>query len=266
MSRGLLFDSLAHPTLNGSWLGKAPGQSFEELEDLISSEILSGAVACGLPNVGGYSHEAFFKRAGDIESVYPVAAITKTSSCAIRQEVREIAEIGYKSFKVHPRLLGLNKGYASYLPTIYEMAAELDLVIFICTYCYTAAPELPESDPLFELCGIMNHFPEVKTVLVHGGGVRIMEYAEVVRFNKNILLDLSLTLQKYFQSSIYYDLKFLFEKFDQRICIGTDSPEWSPIETIDFCQKLFDDTCLSQIKKDNIINKNIKNFLGLKND
>ena len=59
-------------------------------------------------------------------------------------------------------------------------------------------------------------------IIVHGGGLEIMRYVELSRFNANILLDLSLVFMKYKNSSIDKDIQFLFESFDQRISIGSD--------------------------------------------
>ena len=61
-------------------------------------------------------------------------------------------------------------------------------------------------------------------VLLHGGDVQLLRYAELVRFNANLILDLSLTIMKYAGSSLDADLSFLFREFDRRICIGSDHP------------------------------------------
>jgi hypothetical protein len=44
---------------------------------------------------------------------------------------------------------------------------------------------------------------------------------------ENYLLDLSMTMMRYKGSSIELDIKFLFENLDERICIGSDFPEYS---------------------------------------
>jgi predicted TIM-barrel fold metal-dependent hydrolase len=64
-----------------------------------------------------------------------------------------------------------------------------------------------------------------KILLMHGGCERVMEFAELIRFNQNIFLDLSLTLMKYQGSSVDNDLKFLFNNFDRKITLGSDYPE-----------------------------------------
>lgn len=94
---------------------------------------------------------------------------------------------------------------------------------------------------------------------MHGGCERIMEFAEFVRFSKNILLDLSLTIMKYRNSSIDNDIKFLFQNYDQKITLGSDYPE---INYKEFIKRIkFFSRGLTKKKKDNIYFKNFLRFI-----
>ena len=71
-------------------------------------------------------------------------------------------------------------------------------------------------------------FHNLKTILVHGGSIDILNYSEFVRNNRNdFLLDMSMTMQKYKGSSVEKDIFYLFNNFDERICIGSDHPEFT---------------------------------------
>jgi len=96
---------------------------------------------------------------------------------------------------------------------------------------------------------------------MHGGDVQVLRYSELVRFNETLLLDLSFTMMKYRGSSIDTDLAYLFRKFDQRICIGTDHPEYSHEDL----RERFDHLCagLPSEKVENIASRNLKVFLGV---
>ena len=84
------------------------------------------------------------------------------------------------------------------------------------------------------------------------------KYAELCRHNKNILLDLSLTIMKYKGSSIETDIDFLFNYFDRKICIGSDHPEWDYKNILNYLNK---NQKLAVIeKKVNILFKNIETF------
>lgn len=86
-----------------------------------------------------------------------------------------------------------------------------------------------------------------------------MRYAELVRFNPNLLLDLSMTICKYAGRSLDQDIGFLFRSFDRRICIGSDHPEWSHAAL----RARFDAfrEGLSQEKRENVAYRNILGFL-----
>ena len=77
---------------------------------------------------------------------------------------------------------------------------------------------------------------------------------------KNVLFDLSYTLCNYEGSSIDLDIRYLFKKFDRRICIGSDFPEI----TIDKLRKRFDyfSVDIEYKKAINIAYKNIEEYLG----
>jgi hypothetical protein len=67
-------------------------------------------------------------------------------------------------------------------------------------------------------------------ILLHGGVIKLLEVAEIVRHFPTVLLDLSFTLCKFAGSSLDLDIRYLFAQFDQRICIGSDSPEFTPMD------------------------------------
>ena len=70
-----------------------------------------------------------------------------------------------------------------------------------------------------------------------------------------------MTLFKYKGSSIDLDIDFLFNNFDQRICIGTDYPEHSHNKLRQFFEKK--SNTVKKTKLENIAYKNIMSFLGI---
>ena len=67
-----------------------------------------------------------------------------------------------------------------------------------------------------------------------------------------------MTMIKYEGSSIDDDIKFLFKNFDERICVGSDHPEYSHEkfrERFNFFSK-----GLTLKKKENIAFKNLERF------
>src|SRR4030095_11516626 len=104
---------------------------------------------------------------------------------------------------------------------------EHGLLVFLCTYQHCGIERYPSEDPFFSLVRALKAAPRARVVLLHGGDVQLLRYAELVRFNANLILDLSLTIMKYAGSSLDADLSFLFREFNERICIGSDHPEYT---------------------------------------
>lgn len=141
----------------------------------------------------------------------------------------------------------------------FQVAARLELPIFLCTYFHSAVSGYPTQDPLFDIAALLRRAPRARVLLVHGGDVNLLRYAEMVRFNPNLLLDLSMTFMKYRSSSLDLDIRFLFEQFDRRICVGTDFPEYTHGEV----RKRFIEMSkgISRTKLENIAFRNIEGFL-----
>jgi predicted TIM-barrel fold metal-dependent hydrolase len=89
-----------------------------------------------------------------------------------------------------------------------------------------------------------------------------MKYAELVRHNTNLLLDLSMTFMKYEGSSVDEDLTFLFSSFDRRICLGTDHPEWSHLQLRTRFEEVVAKTGIPEEKQKNIAYENLERFIG----
>jgi predicted TIM-barrel fold metal-dependent hydrolase len=117
-----------------------------------------------------------------------------------------------------------------------------------------------DEDPYWHLVKAINRNPDTRLVLVHGGGVRLLEYAELCRFSPNVLLDLSFTAQKYRNSGVGQNIAFLFETFDRRICVGSDSPEYDIDTTCRLAEQLA--AGLPDEKRRNIFYRNITTFVG----
>ena len=220
-----IFDMLAHPTMSGRWLGQKVDASFERLAQDLRSANFSGACAIGLHGVEGYDHELFVEACGRFPELVPVAGFDPhvpdpESDCAF------LRRLGYRGIKIHPRFSAAPIDKIG-LSDILAAARKSGLVTFICTYFHDRAESYPTADPMIAIVAALREVPDARVVLVHGGDVNLLRYAELVRHNENLLLDLSLTLMKYEGSSIDNDISFLFHKFDRRICIGSDHPEWS---------------------------------------
>ncbi len=253
-----IFDSLAHPTLTGKWLGHQQSATFTDLLAQMQQANIVKACAIGMDQTEGYAHTAFMEACSQYPELIPVAGLNPNHP-ELEKEIETIKQLGYVGVKVHARFSGAQATDDS-IGTVFQLAAQHKLVVFYCTYMHTAIEHYPVQDPLYALIANLKQAPTAKVILVHGGDVQLLRYAELVRFNHNLLLDLSLTLFKYEGSSIDADIRFLFQRFDRRICIGTDHPEYSA-QALRKRFEIFAEG-IPEEKKHNIAHKNLATFLA----
>jgi predicted TIM-barrel fold metal-dependent hydrolase len=101
----------------------------------------------------------------------------------------------------------------------------MDLLVFLCTIFHDSIHG--DENNLDSLYSLLKKTSNSKVILLHGGTVRLMEFMQMAKVFPNVLLDLSYTIMKYENSSIDFDLRYLFANCDRRICIGSDYPEWT---------------------------------------
>ena len=253
------FDSLAHPTLDGMWTDGKNGLSFAEYGQLLlKTPQLIGSVICGLPGVGSYSAEPFFNACQKLSStklIVPVAPLESTENIA--HQICKLKEIGFQGIKVHSRLL--NVEYSSnLLNELFSVAYRSGLPVFLCTFCYSRGTTQTPSDLYKLVVDALKMTPRTNLVLVHGGVHDLMLFYELARRAENVLLDLSYTLLKY--RTIYADhFRFLFDQFDRKLLVGTDSPEFSHAQLELELFMLFEGIRTDKVK--NICSGNMLRFL-----
>lgn len=261
-----IFDSLTHPMPNGNWLTPTQDRlnSAQRLLSAMQANHVQWALAVGMgPKTGGYQeeHYASFIRAQSA-NLFPVAFLdfeVLESGTPVAEYLRRLKNLGYVGIKIHPRISGISFSNA-HLPQLIKEANQLGLAVLLCTYFWSKDKKL-RTNTQEQLLALLCEVPDEKIVLLHGGAVRLLEVAEMARQFPRVLVDLSFTLCKYEGSSIDLDIRYLFEKFDQRVCVGSDSPEIGLAklrERFDLLTEGLDET-----KKNNIGYRNLQNHTGL---
>lgn len=228
-----LFDSLAHPTLSGNWLHPKYEQkaTFEQLAMAMTQAHYLKTCAIGMTGIEEYEHEPFIKKCQTYPNLVPIAGFDPTSfdtTTDLEANLSYLKQLGYVGIKIHPRFSNIRPVQdKEALINCLQLADKQELIVFYCTYQHCGLANYPTADPFYDLVAVLQKAQDTKVILVHGGDVNVLRYAELVRFNSNLLLDLSLTMMKYRDSSIDADIRFLFQQFDRRICIGTDFPEYT---------------------------------------
>lgn len=256
-----IFDSLTHPTISGKWLSGDYNAEFNALHTEMESNNVINACAVGLPNVGEYNHIDFINNCSNYHKLIPIAGFDLFTD-NIDEEISQLKKIGFKGLKLHPRCGNFSfENDHERIVEVMNSCYEHDLVVFICTYFSSEIDLFPNRDPFWDLVNIFKKSSKTKTILVHGGLTRIMQYADLVRFNSNILLDLSYTIIKYRGSSLDLDIKYLFESFDRKLCIGSDHPEFTIKDLRERLDLLNGD--VPKLKLENIYFKNLLNFFNV---
>lgn len=252
----MLFDTNLHVTLDEKWNEKVPKNKFLEIIKIKKKNNLKGFCAVGIHNIGNYDHKNFINKLKKYKFIYPVAPINLNKK--ISDEFDTIKKLGYNCVKIHNR--SFNKNFNKIdLDKIFYLCEKNSLRLMICTYFNDVPGNIPNTDAKYILAKYLNKYKDLKIMLLHGGCERLMEFAEMIRFSKNIFLDLSLTLTKYENSSIDSDIKFLFKNFDRKITLGSDYPD---VQYNIFMRRVnFFSKNLSKEKKENIFYKNALRFI-----
>jgi predicted TIM-barrel fold metal-dependent hydrolase len=219
-----LFDSLTHPTVDGRWLGSSHDARVEPLVAALRANGFGMACAVGLAGTNAYEHERFAALCQPYAELVPVAGIDPHAA-DLEAQLDAVRELGFRAIKLHPRISGFSFDDAAFVATL-EGAQRRELVVMLCTYLHAPLARYPERDPLYALVRALKRVPNVRVVLLHGGDVELLRWAQLVRHEERLLLDLSFTMMKYEGSSLDADLRYLFSSFHRRVCIGSDHPEW----------------------------------------
>ena len=166
----------------------------------------------------------------------------------------------FKGIKIHPRFSNIKISNHKIFSDLFSFAIENDIFIFICTY-YHSNIYYPEKDPLFSISKMKNNFPELKLVLLHGGDVRLVEYAQFARHYDDVYIDLSHTLTKYNSDYINSQILFCLNELDEKCLIGSDFPYLSLQSLREKADYLT--TNISKEKKINIFYKNAEKIFSL---
>lgn len=253
-----LVDSLTHPSVGGTWMNRAAGADFNSLIAEMKAAHVAAACAIGMWGMDNYEHESFMSSCRRHRELIPVAGYKPVTPSEIGPELDHLKELGFTGIKLHPRYSKIDIS-SNLVSAVLNAARDRELVVFYCTYMHGGLDQMPDEDPFTALVRSLKSAPGAKVVLVHGGDVELLRYMQLVRFNDNLLLDLSHTLLKYPGSSLDLDIGHLFRHFDRRICVGSDWPQFP-------CSALrgrFEDFAagLEETKARNIASLNLLRFL-----
>ena len=226
----MVIDSLTHVTSDGRWFNTNCDASIDRLLFEMAENGIDKAVVVALAD---YIDNEFVL---EICRKHPKRFIPGASfnPCKYNnvREVKlairsELYEHSFRIIKLHPRLNMYDPLDPRCLAILDELSSwDRKWFVWLDTLLYYPGGFRHRSvvDTLHE---IVCRYPNLFFVLLHGGGSRVLSLTEAMQGCTNVFIDISYTLCRYAQSSIWYDLQFLINTFDRRIIFGSDFPEIS---------------------------------------
>lgn len=257
-----IFDSSTHPTLNSNWLNSRYDSkaNFGLLVNDMQNNGIKKSFAIGMKNIGEYNENLFIEKVLQYENLLvPVAYFDFfdfSNIDELENYIKHLKKLGYAGIKLHPRFSDFNLANPK-LEFIIKSANDHSMIPILCTYF--SDKKLNLRNNLIELMALLSKIEKEKLILLHSGGIYALELINMAYVFENILFDLSFTLCKYEGSSLDLDIKYLFKKYDRRICVGSDFPEVSMKNLRERFEFFSDGLDIEKVQ--NIAFKNLEKYL-----
>ena len=256
-----IFDGLTHPNFSDKH------KLYNEVNKLSKNFNVKGALAVPLPsqvdNVDNY-----IDTCKEFDFFYPIG-LFDPFDLSIERQVSNFKNKKCYGIKVHPRFSEWNWSKDEGIDTLkilFENCSKYQLPILFCTYFPSKQELTPFVDPMYKLGSLISEFPKLKIILLHGGGVKILDYLEYFKNWDQVLIDFSYTILKYDGSSVDQDLTYSFKNLDKKISFGSDLPYCTYEMLISKIKLLVESSSLeiTDSKIQNIMHDNIIKFLDIK--
>jgi predicted TIM-barrel fold metal-dependent hydrolase len=233
------FDSLVHVTRDGTWMNGRHDASYSRLMTELDRGRITRACLVGLAGIvdNGYILECAHAAKGRLVPIAGIDPSRCSGDGAVVEQVAQLARAGFAGIKLHPRLNGYDPAGPSILRAV-RAASEHRLIVFLDTLFRQRSRATSHAADVVDR--IVHECEGAVIVLLHAGGAALLELAEMVRLHSNLTLDLSFTLLHYAGSSIDADVRWVMERLDQRVVIGSDMPEFAPAEAFARAEQLAD--------------------------
>lgn len=235
----MIIDSLTHVTPDGKWYGTRYDASLDRLLREMDRGGVDKAVVVAMAE---YISNDFVWETCNAHSdrLIPGASI---NPCAHETESRAAAEaenvLGAGDFpvlKLHPRMNGydpLDPRCLAALEALRGTGVRVWLdSIFRNGKCLMAKP------PVDTMQTLLQRFPDIDFVVLHGGGPLLLQMTELLTGHPNMTLDISLTINQYRLTSVSRDILYVLDKREKRTIVGSDFPEYTPSETYEELRRL----------------------------
>jgi predicted TIM-barrel fold metal-dependent hydrolase len=166
--------------------------------------------------------------------------------------VAEAASGRIQGLKIHSRLLGIREHNYPDLFDAYSRVAHLKLPTVIDAFYI--GHEMDIQPNLQRIAEMVSLFPDNTFIIAHSGGIRVMDYT-------NVVFELSLSLSYLKHSSVYADFGVLLRFGDRnRIIFGTDFPYVDAQDQLKVFLKMADDLNMNETDREKILYTNARHL------
>jgi predicted TIM-barrel fold metal-dependent hydrolase len=259
----MIIDANVHITSDGKWFTTPHDASLQRLRNCIEEAGIRAAIAVPLPGTIGNQEQAVLI-ANDTKIIHACTFnpalydSPESAQSAFRKEFGD----GKKRFvKFHNRF-GKYHAADERFYAVIRANDELDvpMVIGVCGLLHDR--NTPGAiDPAVYFFDLAQTMRNSNLIIMHGGGTRILQIAEMCRDLHHVFIDLSMTLSKYKETSVASDIRWLCHHYDRRIIWASDFPEVSILQAL----KDFDEVvgALAPERRANILGLNIAKLLDI---
>jgi predicted TIM-barrel fold metal-dependent hydrolase len=182
-----------------------------------------------------FVHDACTEFAGRLVPLYNPDFATPGKTIQKMEEFFD--QYSPRGLKVHPRYQGVTVNDAVVLE-VFHWAQEREVVILVDVFLHGPSLDNPDLHPI-AYHRVAQSMPQLKMILAHAGGYKMMEAFMVAKSNPNIYLDLSFTPAYFHGSSIAEDCGFLCRRLPSgRVLYGSDFPYVPFAESVDRARDL----------------------------
>ncbi len=255
-----LFDSNSHPNVHGKWLGKDLNNTFKELSQSIIKNKMMGSLAVGLDSIDKYDTSSFIAECNKYKKIIPIAGINPTEK-DFKNRIKKIKDLGFKGIKIHPRFskIDLVKNKDLIFDNI-NMCGDYGLTVLFCTYFNDSKKGFIIENPKNYVNDLLIKCMKVKIILMHCGFSLYEEFISNFTNFSNVLFDFSYTIMKIQKDGEIKLLMNIFNEYYNRICVGSDWPEYTHKDLLNKLHYLLQD--FENYKIEKITHKNLLDHIG----
>lgn len=179
---------------------------------------------------------------------------------AVEKLEKDVHEYGLKGLKLHPRVQNFKVNDPQIVPVI-QKASDMKIPVIIDTLLH--GPTLLKDNVPLLVDELARAVPEAKIVMAHMGGYKFMDALFVAKVNRNVYLELSVTLLYFANSPFEEQIGFVIQRVGPERCIyGSDHPTYIASEAFYSSVKVLEKYSLTGREIDYILGNTMASLLS----